>query len=161
MERIKKTLYLDPEEEKALRDEAHEARVTESEVLRHYLKLIYGIKPEYCNRPKVRNCKECSLVSYGRDCQNNPIKEDKKLEKLVEIINSMEVEEAEISARYCEPEDEFIVEIATEEGCIFKERFDCIHKMSECLNVRSREDNILENIDFAICDAAKEAGLIE
>ena len=75
MDRIKKTLYLDPKEEKAFRDEAHESRISESELLRHYLKMIYGIKPNYCSRPSLDECKNCSLVNYNRDCRNNKIKE--------------------------------------------------------------------------------------
>ena len=75
MDRIKKTLYLDPQEEKAFRDEAHESRISESELLRHYLKMIYGIKPNYCTRPALDECKNCSLVNYNRDCRNNKIKE--------------------------------------------------------------------------------------
>jgi len=74
MERIRKTLYLDPEEERALRDEAHESWLSESEVLRHYLKVLYGIKPDYCSIPRVRNCVECSLSSYNRDCWGNRVK---------------------------------------------------------------------------------------
>ena len=45
VDRIKKTLYLDPQEEKALRDEAHELRMSESELLRHYLKMIFSTAP--------------------------------------------------------------------------------------------------------------------
>ena len=82
MDRIKKTLYLDPQEEKAFRDEAHESRISESELLRHYLKMIYGIKPDYCDRPALDECKNCSLVNYNRDCRNNKIKEVESAMKL-------------------------------------------------------------------------------
>lgn len=30
-------------------------------------------KPIYCSRPSVDSCEVCSLVSYGRDCMNNPV----------------------------------------------------------------------------------------
>jgi len=30
-------------------------------------------KPLYCTCPGVADCAECSLSSYGRDCQNEPI----------------------------------------------------------------------------------------
>jgi len=35
-------------------------------------------KPDYCVQPGVRRCEECSLVSYGRDCFNNPISKPNK-----------------------------------------------------------------------------------
>lgn len=28
------------------------------------------IKPSYCTRPAVESCRDCSLTSYNRDCQN-------------------------------------------------------------------------------------------
>ena len=28
--------------------------------------------PEYCTQPTV-DCRECSLVNYGRDCRNTPV----------------------------------------------------------------------------------------
>lgn len=30
-------------------------------------------KPDYCTRENVEACHLCSLVSYGKDCMNNPI----------------------------------------------------------------------------------------
>ena len=30
-------------------------------------------RPGYCTRQSVPHCWECSLTSYGRDCQNEPV----------------------------------------------------------------------------------------
>lgn len=32
-------------------------------------------KPDYCSRPSVESCIECSLTNYRKDCMNNPIQE--------------------------------------------------------------------------------------
>ena len=32
-------------------------------------------RPEYCAQPNVPSCRECSLVNYGRDCQNNQVEQ--------------------------------------------------------------------------------------
>ena len=31
------------------------------------------MKMDYCVNDQVESCQQCSYVSYGRDCQNNPI----------------------------------------------------------------------------------------
>ena len=28
-------------------------------------------KPEYCTNEGVNSCRECNMVNYGRDCNNN------------------------------------------------------------------------------------------
>lgn len=33
------------------------------------------VKPDYCSRPSVESCSECSLTSYGKDCMNQPVQE--------------------------------------------------------------------------------------
>lgn len=36
-------------------------------------------KPDYCTRPDLESCYICSLVSYGRDCYNQPIRDARRL----------------------------------------------------------------------------------
>jgi hypothetical protein len=31
------------------------------------------MKPDYCARPNIETCEECSLTNYRKDCMNNPI----------------------------------------------------------------------------------------
>lgn len=38
------------------------------------------MKPEYCTQ-NDGDCGTCSLVSYGRDCMNNPIEPDEQEQK--------------------------------------------------------------------------------
>jgi len=33
-------------------------------------------KPDYCERPSVKSCDNCSLVNYGRDCYNFEVHPD-------------------------------------------------------------------------------------
>lgn len=30
-------------------------------------------EPFYCSQMTVKNCRDCSLVNYDRDCHNNPL----------------------------------------------------------------------------------------
>ena len=34
-------------------------------------------RPDYCNQPSV-TCDECSLVNYGKDCRNKPIRREEE-----------------------------------------------------------------------------------
>lgn len=36
---------------------------------------VFESKPDYCVRDCVKYCSECSLSSYGLDCENNKIEE--------------------------------------------------------------------------------------
>jgi hypothetical protein len=83
---------------------------------------------------------------------------EKRIKNLVDLINSLNLER--VSARYTgTPRNpDFILEI---EGR-FEERFDDIEDMSECLNFRNKQedDGLLDDVDQAICEAAREAGLL-
>lgn len=49
------------------------AKVTKSDVVRYILELYFGSgKKDYCTQ-NDGDCSTCSLVNYGRDCQNNPL----------------------------------------------------------------------------------------
>ena len=83
---------------------------------------------------------------------------EKRIKNLVDLINGLDLEG--VSARYTgTPKNpDFILEI---EGR-FEERFDDIEDMSECLNFRNKQedDGLLDDVDQAICEAAREAGLL-
>jgi DNA-binding CsgD family transcriptional regulator len=52
-------------------------------------------KPEYCTRPELDSCYVCSLVSYGRDCYNNNIRDARRL---VLIDAGLSPQEADVIA---------------------------------------------------------------
>lgn len=80
------------------------------------------------------------------------------MEKLVGLINELNLEG--VTAR--KVDDAFILEV---DG-LLEESFSSLPEMSECLNVRSRVrtraagSERLDEIDHAICDAARGAGLL-
>jgi hypothetical protein len=83
---------------------------------------------------------------------------EKKIKDLVGLINRLDLEG--VSARYTgTPRNpDFILEI---EGR-FEERFETLDEMSECLNFRNKQENdgLLDDVDQAICEAARAAGLL-
>ena len=40
---------------------------------RQRLRDLCATRPEYCERPNIGHCRECSLRNYTRDCQNNQV----------------------------------------------------------------------------------------
>lgn len=48
-----------------------ERNLTDDE--RERLKVLCPDRPGYCSQKAVSSCRECSLVNYGRDCQNNQV----------------------------------------------------------------------------------------
>jgi len=76
------------------------------------------------------------------------------MERIVNLINELNLDG--VAAR--KADDSFILEV---DG-LLGESFDSLQEMSECLNVRSRNvgSEYLDEVDHAICDAAKKAGLL-
>ncbi len=54
-------------------------------------------KPEYCTQ-NDGNCETCSLVNYGRDCQNIPIVTDEQAKKTLRPVVESVVQEAGLRA---------------------------------------------------------------
>ena len=77
-----------------------------------------------------------------------------RIEKIVSLINGLNLDG--VTAR--KAGDSFILEV---DG-LLGESFSSLPEMSECLNVRSRNvgSEYLDEVDHAICDAAKKAGLL-
>lgn len=47
------------------------------------------MKQDYCTNEGVESCRECSFSSYGRDCMNAPIVEDKATESIGEDVRKI------------------------------------------------------------------------
>jgi hypothetical protein len=54
-------------------------------------------KPDYCTQ-NDGNCETCSLVNYGRDCQNIPIVTDEQAKKTLRPVVESVVQEAGLRA---------------------------------------------------------------
>ena len=77
------------------------------------------------------------------------------MERIINLVNNLELKG--VSARLAD--GDIILEIEGQ----FEERFDSLEEMSECLNARSHGDEnpYLDEVDQAICFAAREAGLLD